>query len=599
MLPLLAILAFVGCRSTKDGFVANVPPPSGPVVATTNAGTSNADATIHPASYDEANAAANPSQSRVAQQVSPSEVAESTGTPDGQGAGEQGAIEQSTIRKNTVEQGTVEQGTVETLPAPEEIATPDEPLSLADADSPTLDEVIQSVVNHFPLIREAAANRVIASGEALSAAGAFDRKVDGFGNVQPLDFFENHWYQLGVSRDTLWGGKLGAGYKLGRGSFEPWFLERETNDLGEFSIKMTAPIGRDVRIDENRSELWQAQVGRSRVEPIVRSQVIMAVQDGVKAYWDWIAAGAQLRIANSVLRLGLNRADFLARQVEEGEKAEIDLIDNRRIIVSRQAKQIDARRKLEQAAVKLSLFLRSPAGVPVLAPVSTEMRDFPSVTEFNEEFMAGDIQFAVANRPELADLSLARRQLNIALQQAINETRADLDAGLLFAQDVGNPTASDNKSEFEIEATLLLSVPLERRKALGKVRQLRGKLAQLQAKTQFTADKIGVEVQVARAAIRAAAERVEQTTEGFELAQRMQQAERRLYDEGQSTLFNLNLREQQAAEAAADLVTAQLDYFVALADYAAALGVDPGDLVQVIEPESEGSFEEPAEDPEQ
>ncbi len=121
-----------------------------------------------------------------------------------------------------------------------------------------------------------------------------------------------------------------------------------------------------------------------------------------------------------------------------------------------------------------------------------------------------------------------------------------------------------------------MSVPLERRKALGKARQLRGKLAQVRAKLQFAEEKIATEVQVARAALTAADRRLKQTQEGLELAKRMQTAEQRLYEEGQSTLFNLNLRELQAAEAAAEVVATQLEYFVALAAYYAALGSDGG-----------------------
>ena len=54
----------------------------------------------------------------------------------------------------------------------------------------------------------------------------------------------------------------------------------------------------------------------------------------------------------------------------------------------------------------------------------------------------------------------------------------------------------------------------------------------------------------------------------------MQTAEQRLYELGQSTLFNLNLRELQAADAATARIAALLDYHVAVADYAAALGFE-------------------------
>lgn len=476
------------------------------------------------------------------------------------------------------DQQTGESAPAESLPPP-----PGEliegALGAADPVAVDLDRVINSVRNHFPQIREAAAGRVIASGEALAAWGAFDHQVTGFGNAQPLDFYENLWGNWGVQRNTFWGGTIGAGYKLGRGSFEPWYLERETNDGGELSLNLSAPLGqRDREIDANRAQLWRAQLETDRVEPVVRAQVLQAVNGGAKAYWQWVAAGADFRIAEDVLQLGLDRTAYLQRQVDLGEKAQIDLVDNRRIIAYRQAKLADARRKLRQSTVKMGLFLRTDTGAPLILPPDTVVPEFPLVNFTADSLPVNDIDRARDTRPELQELSTIRRQLAIEYKQALNDTRPDIDGGLFFGQDVGNPTSSDDKSEFEIEATFTVSVPLERRKAYGKVRQLRGKFAQIRAKQQFASEKVGGEVLVARAAILAAAERVDRTTEGVDLARQMQTAEGRLYEEGQSTLFNLNLREQQAAEAASERVAAQVDFFQALADYAAAMGLEPGDL---------------------
>ena len=91
-----------------------------------------------------------------------------------------------------------------------------------------------------------------------------------------------------------------------------------------------------------------------------------------------------MRIAEGLLQLAQQRNEGLEEQVKAQEKAQIDLVDNRRIIVSSEAKLIDARRKLEQAAVKLSLFYRSAAGEPVLI----EATRLPA--RFNDTVSQGD-----------------------------------------------------------------------------------------------------------------------------------------------------------------------------------------------------------------
>lgn len=474
----------------------------------------------------------------------------------------------------------------ELLPLPESYQSLDdilpEDISDPNVTQVELDQVINSVRSNFPLIRQAAAARGIAAGEALSAMGAFDHKFDVFSESQPLDFYENYRNSAIIKRDTMWGGQVFGGYRIGRGEFEPWYLERETNEGGEFKVGFRAPIIRDRWIDANRAALWQARLERRRVEPEILAQIILFVRDGSVAYWDWVAAGRNYRIAEGLLALAQERNEALEEQVKAEEKAGIVLVDNRRIIVSREAKLIAARRKLEQAAVKMSLFYRTPMGVPLLAietqvpseifpDTAKQLKDMDPEVDLQQD----DENLALALRPELNELQIVRQQLNVALRQARNETLPDVDGGILLGQDMGSPTSSKrDKSELELEALLTVSVPLERRKALGKVRSLRSKLAQVAAKNQFTSDKIVAEVRLARAALLAAQERVVKATESFELALQMLEAERELFVQGQSNLFNLNIREIQAAEAAAARVDSLLEYFVAKADYAAAIGFE-------------------------
>ncbi|TWT73525.1 Outer membrane efflux protein [Posidoniimonas polymericola] len=544
---MMLLTAAGGCRSGRAPFVAHLPPAD-------NASSGKAASEISLAAYQQPPAGTTQQQSAV-QQVTPTQIPQ-------------------TPAPATPATQAVAPEVIDAEPLPE--------LPPSPAKAPDVLEVIGSVRSYFPLVRQAEASRVVASGEQLAAWGAFDHKLDGYTNVQPMDYYENHWNKWGLKRDTMWGGQVGAGYRLGRGSFEPWYKERETNDLGEFSLSLVAPIGRDRAIDANRAELWRAQLETNRVEPFIRSQLIVSVRDGVQAYWEWVAAVESLRIAADVLQFGLDRAEYLQKQVEQGEKAEIDITDNRRIILSRQSKLTAAQQKATQAAVKLSLYLRDNSGQPVVvASDPSAAAGFPELATLDEAAFGADIQLAQANRPELAELAIVRRQLAVALRQASNETRVDIDAGVYVAQDIGAATKDNDKSQTELEATLMVSVPLQRRKAFGKVRQLRGKLAQVQAKTQYAADKIAAEVQLARAALTASRERVDQNTEGLRLAQRMQEAEQRLYEEGQSTLFNLNLREQQRAEAAGELVGSKRDFFAALAEYTAALGLDGADLESV------------------
>jgi outer membrane protein TolC len=106
---------------------------------------------------------------------------------------------------------------------------------------------------------------------------------------------------------------------------------------------------------------------------------------------------------------------------------------------------------------------------------------------------------------------------------------------------------------------------------------LEAKASQIVAKRRMTEDKITTEVQATFAALTAARERVVQAREAVRLAKYMAEVEQKKFDNGSSDLLSVNLREQQAAEAAETEVDALLEYFQAQAVYRAALARDNDD----------------------
>lgn len=464
----------------------------------------------------------------------------------------------------------------ELLPVPIDAPPPDTVPEAIPVPTSTLNlnEVVSSVRSNFPLIRAVIDERQIRSGEELATWGAFDHKLKAASETEPMGYYKNYRHGIAVERDTMWGGKTVAGYRIGRGFFEPWYLERQTNDGGEFKTGFLVPLAQNRWIDPNRAALWQAQIARNQVEPEIQSEIVAYVRDGSMVYWNWVAAGQVRDVAKSLLDIAKDRNRAIERQVESGDRPPIDLVDNERMIVSRQAKLIDAEQKLDQSAIKLSLFFRSNDGVPLVVEESRLPDRFPHIGDRLARPEEQDIEFALLNRPDAAVLNFTREYFEIERRQAENLIQPEVYAGLLGSQDVGAPTSpTRDKSPFELEASLTLEVPLERRKAFGKLRAAQGKIAQLNAKQRYLYDKITAEVQSARVALEATRERVARTTRSLQLAVRMEEAERRNFELGTSTLLDVNLREQQAADAAIELVAAQVDYYQAEADYVASLGL--------------------------
>lgn len=437
----------------------------------------------------------------------------------------------------------------------------------------SLKQVVVSVHRHFPLVFAAWQQRRVADGEQLSAWGEFDTKLKADSENQPLGFYETYRNSAGILQPLYDGGQVFGGYRNGGGSFEPWYRERETNHGGELKGGVRIPLIRDRQIDARRAELWRRTYDQQLADPFVRSTLIEFSAQAGRAFWKWVTAGQKYRLGQQWLELARSRADQIQMRVDTGDLDPPEQTDNLRAIAKREAKLANSLRMVEQAAAKLSVFLRDDNGRPYI-PSLEELPTFPALRRIDSDSLAVDVGQAQANNPELQALRLQLRKLQVDYSEACNLTRARLDAQLTGSQDVGEPTSSKrDKSELELEAGLYFDYPLQRRKGRGKAFAVQAKMAQVRAKRQLVGDKVKASVQAAYAGLIRSREEAAKASEAATLADQMAGIERRKFELGESDLLKVALREQYALEAAEEVITASLNHFTAFTEYSAALSI--------------------------
>ncbi|MCA8986261.1 MAG: TolC family protein [Planctomycetaceae bacterium] len=440
----------------------------------------------------------------------------------------------------------------------------------------SLESVIQSVHQTFPLVQSAYLETMLAEGRSIEAWGAFDTKAKMTSENLVMGYYQNYRQNMGLSQPLMSGGELFAGYRIGRGSYPVYYGERQTNSAGELKFGYQQPLARNREIDARRAEIWRAEYSIRQAEPEIRAQVVSTVEDASVVFWDWVAYGQIYQIGQSALDLAVERNDRIRTLVKKGQYAKPVLQDNERAIALREATLIDERRSFDQAAVKLSIFFRSTDGTPIVLGMD-DLIDFPEPVRIDEAQLQSDINIALAQRPEIYAYDLMRKKLEIDLAEARNDTRANVDAFIVSSNDLGNPTSStDDKTDPELELGVLVDVPLQRRKARGKIQQVEGKLTQLGLKTTLLQDKITAEIKMAYTALTAAYERVLRAREARRLAEVIAQIEQRKLELGEADLLTLFLREQYAIEAAEGEVKALREYHVALARYNASMANSSG-----------------------
>jgi outer membrane protein TolC len=337
---------------------------------------------------------------------------------------------------------------------------------------------------------------------------------------------------------------------------------------------VNVPLWRDGPIDRRRASLERAELGQGVASLSVDEQKIQARRAAAHRYWVWVAAGERVRIAESLLANVLERDGALAERVTEGDLAPVERTENARVIEQRRAQLAQAERGLEQAAIELSLFLRSNAGEPSLPPRARLPKGLPEPSTTGQAAEpTADLAAALSKRPEPKKLALQVRQNEVEREYAGNQLAPAVDFQVSGSQDLGPamPSRPDLRDPV-VEVSVLIDVPLQARAMRGRRDAATATIGRLRHQERYAKDRVEADVKDAHSALRAAAGRYEAARREVRLAEELEQAERIRFEQGDSTLLIVYLREQQTAEAELRQIDGLLDYQRSLADLKAARG---------------------------
>jgi outer membrane protein TolC len=454
----------------------------------------------------------------------------------------------------------------------EELAAQD-PL---DAETLTLADVVASTVRAFPQLQQVRLEAGVAAGEALAARGFYDHRLQGYTLNQPLGFYENYRHGLSLARQLWWGGYLSAGYRVGRGDFEPWYKERETNKGGEVRLSYVQPLLQGRAIDPARVALFQAALRQQAVAPDVQFALLTYTNEAAELYWSWVAMGGAVRAQEELLKQSQTRGQQFEELVRAGRSRAIDLIFNDQLIAERQLKTIETRQKFRELAIKLSMFLRDEGGQPLVPAEEWAPKRFPQLVPLPPGNFDADLAAASNRRPELLAINLDIQQVTWDIRLGENQLLPALDLVSEASQDTGpRATPLNDKGQFEVIMGLQGEVPIQRRRARGKIQASQAKLAQLQQKLRFQQDKIGAELRAARNALDQAELEVAQAEAALRAAILTLDRFNFAFQQGQTDLIYINLLESKVTEYELKLIEAQQRWFSALANMQTALGLDP------------------------
>ena len=343
---------------------------------------------------------------------------------------------------------------------------------------------------------------------------------------------------------------------------------------------------RDLLVARNRS-----QASREDFE----NQLVLTVQDVIDAYWNLVGARQQLIVAEESMKLARELHDRNRIQVEVGTMAPLELVQSEAAIAEREEGIITAQSALGDAEDILRRLLNLPEG----ELWSTEIRPAtdPAIQHTPID-VAAAIQTALAERPELRGVQLDIEQARIESEFARNSERPTLDlnvsygfegaGGNVIVRDPDNPNnppvvvstgnfgdAFNQVSGLDFDgwtAQLTFGLPLQNRsaRALRAIADL--DLQRAQTSLEDARNAIITEVRGAARRVETAAKQIEAANASRVFQERNLDAERKRYENGMSTSFQITQIQEDLTEARSREVNSIVNYRIALAEYQRAIG---------------------------
>lgn len=435
----------------------------------------------------------------------------------------------------------------------------------------TFPAFVDAVLANHPVAQQAQLVARQARAELRQAWGAFDPKLVAawdqkrFGGSEYFRYFDAEMkIPLPIGADVT----LAFDRTMGR-YFNP---DRRTTGQGTFSAGISLPLGQRIITDERRTALRQAQAARDAGEAERVGILNKLLFSAAKDYGAWYETWRRRAIAQEGEALADFRLRAVRQRVTNGESAPIDTIEALLELQRRQVTRYETEASFYVATLNLTAYLWDDAGRPLAIPGDAKpVLDGMGRVGIDSLRLDALLSLATRRNPDLlkvqAKVQQAEADRLLATQGMIPLAEAKL-AGLAERGSDASFFDRDRLND-NYKAALTVSTPLLFLKETGKFNATGAKL-EFQ---QFERDRLRRDVEFdARAAIFELSNLqrlLQRQTANVRNARLLRDAEQTRFENGESTLLILNLRERLVLDEAAKL--AALEGKVAAARGALAL----------------------------
>ena len=451
-----------------------------------------------------------------------------------------------------------------------------------------LTEVLGVAVRQNPTLAASAIDVAIAESDILAAYGIDDwviaAELQGSttrsprieGNPVQLVADDSLQLSVGVSRDLPSGGSfaLEAGTSW-RGSDYATVVQNQeidsstSNLTGSLVATFSQPLLRGFGRRVARAPLRQAEAARDITSARRMIAASEAVRQVIRTYWDLAYAQREIEIHEQSLELAEEQLRITRAAISAGAVAPTEAGAVEQAIASREQMILGAEVQLMEKAVELRRLAGLEIGVGEISLLAGDVLDAPDRPLDLDRVL----QLASEQNPQLVALQLGGEGARINVEVAEDRLRPSLDfsatAGpsLTSSSSEGEGPGGDGLQQaYSLSGQLVYTHVLGNRSATGRAERARAEARQVSLDLATARREVSVGVVQVVNLVRLANKRIEVSEKSIRLAERNVDIEKRRFQVGEATNFEVLERQEELAQARLAHARAVVDYLQALTE---------------------------------
>ena len=404
-------------------------------------------------------------------------------------------------------------------------------------------QFFEIVLKNHPLAKQAQLQTQFGEKEILYAQGGFDPKI--FTHTLQKNFNSTSYYNLihsGLKIPTWYGLEFKGGFESNQGAFlNP---EEKTPSSGLVYAGASVNLGKGLFIDQRRAELFKAKVYYQSTFFEQKLQLNELIYESGYAYWNWFLSYHSMIILDEAFQLANIRYDAVKRTAELGDRPEIDVVEAGLQVQNRESMLRNYEAEYKGSGFKISTFLWNEQQVPLdldslTTPVKIEILEKDSVTLLSNQ----EIDTALANHPYIQVTNFKIKGLEIERKLKKEQLKPELAVNYNFLNQPiqNNPFANLSMNNYKWGLTF--EMPILLRKERGDLAKTNLKLKEEQFNLENSKAYVEYKIRNAYVDYNNALVQVEIFQKTVVDTKRLLDAEKAMFESGESSLFLINARE--------------------------------------------------------